>query len=184
MSKDVFNWNVRTEMADSKPKEQSMSLAYALKRRNEVKMARGGQVGELDPQKAKEFEKGATESGWQPKRWMENLKAAVTPEPAPKPQDDRKAVVYNYATGGMAGKPLMEVVLEKRQSMSDGGDPDNSEWLEEEDMHGPTRSEEMPDIEVESLEEAPTAISDSDEDSRKGLIKKMMADLRTKHFGR
>lgn len=182
---DKFEWNVRTEMADSKPKEKSMSLAYALKRRNAVKMARGGRVGELDPQKAKEFEKGATESGWQPKRWMENLKAGMTPEPQSKPQSDRKAVVYNYATGGMAGKPLMEVVLEKRQGMSEGGEPDNSDWLAEEDMHGPTRSEEMPDIEVESLEEAPMDdMPKDDEDSRKGLIKKMMADLRSKHFGR
>lgn len=41
------------------------------------KMADGGEVAEPDPQKAKEMQAGATQSGWQPKQWAKNVKEGL-----------------------------------------------------------------------------------------------------------
>lgn len=52
----------------------------------ETKMADGGQVADkgpkLDPEKARQFSKGASESGWQPQKWVQNVKQALTPPEA------------------------------------------------------------------------------------------------------
>lgn len=62
--------------------KDSLAIAYAVKRRNQVKkMADGGQVKDDVPEpnkkSAEEMQKGATESGFQPKQWMKNLKEGL-----------------------------------------------------------------------------------------------------------
>lgn len=50
--------------------------------KQQVMMADGGGI---DPNKAKDFEKGATESGWQPQRWVQNVKEELSGKPTPTP---------------------------------------------------------------------------------------------------
>lgn len=47
---------------------------------DKLPMADGGAVPDVDPTKAKKFEEGAKASGWQPKKWAENIKKGLTPQ--------------------------------------------------------------------------------------------------------
>ncbi len=46
-------------------------------RRSDDSYADGGEVAEADPQKAKEMQAGATQSGWQPSQWGKNIKEGL-----------------------------------------------------------------------------------------------------------
>jgi hypothetical protein len=46
---------------------------------DKLPMASGGEVPDVNPKEAKKFEEGAKASGWQPKKWAENLKKGLTP---------------------------------------------------------------------------------------------------------
>jgi len=48
-----------------------------LEESKKLPMADGGEVAEPDPQKAKEMQAGATQSGWQPKQWAQNIKEGL-----------------------------------------------------------------------------------------------------------
>lgn len=88
-SKKAFQHNVETEMNEHPGnRAQNLAIAYAIKRKAQKhKMAMGGyaeggepkkdDVPESDPKKVKEFVKGATSSGYEPGKWMKNLKEGL-----------------------------------------------------------------------------------------------------------
>lgn len=83
-SKEAFQHNLKAEMKAGKPMNQSLAISYALKKRAK-KMAEGGESGvpggsgspAIDSQKAKQFSKGASESGYNPEQWVKNIKEGL-----------------------------------------------------------------------------------------------------------
>ena len=121
-------------MKAGKPKDQSLAIAYSTQRHNrkkkmalggEVKPANGGSVPEPDKKKAKEMQDSAMESGWQPDRWIKNVKEAfgmaeggeVTP--SDMMDDDERA------------DSIADAIMRKRR-MADSGMVDLNEASEEE----------------------------------------------------
>lgn len=55
-------------------------MADVMERRMNKRMSQDVDMSKspyLDPEKAKEIQKGATESGWQPDKWKKNLKEGL-----------------------------------------------------------------------------------------------------------
>jgi hypothetical protein len=90
-----FAKNVATEIRAGRPQKQAVAIAYSEKRAAQhKKMGHGGRVedcphcyadgGEvkdsspaIDPEKAKQMQAGATQSGWQPGQWVQNIKEGL-----------------------------------------------------------------------------------------------------------
>jgi hypothetical protein len=81
--------------SDSQPSPMNSRDALIKRLMERRKMAEGGMVDdvpELDKKKAQDFEHGATESGFQPRRWLQNIKEGLGME--------HKDDVAHYYEGG------------------------------------------------------------------------------------
>lgn len=70
--------------------------------------SQGGEVDKgpkIDPEGAKAVEKGATESGWRPDTWVDNIKKAISPSPTPKKYDEGSNEGTISATSQDGGQP-------------------------------------------------------------------------------
>lgn len=81
-------------------KEQLLKKVMERRRMAEGGMVERDDLRELDKDKAAEFEHGATESGYQPKRWIENIREGLGL--------DKKKQVSQYAEGGMVEGEMPE----------------------------------------------------------------------------
>lgn len=110
-SKKAFGHNVAAEMNAGKPQDQSLAIAYNIKRKAKRKMmADGGEAGSkkgpyMDKEGAKKIEEGATQSGWQPSEWSKNLKEGL-----------------GLAHGGHPKSVAEAIMSKKAQMMAEGGE--------------------------------------------------------------
>lgn len=171
-SSDSFDHNVKTEIASGRPQNQALAIAYSMKRRAK-KMAQGGvvkdDVPEPNQKAAEEFQKGATESGFQPAKWVQNIKEGLGLDDKKEPQ--------HYSKGGMVDQIM------NRRKMADGGmvegemPEDDSEMFHEEQEDDGDNEDFLSSDEQDSLPEEPDM-------KKKRIISGIMRSLHSRHYGR
>lgn len=142
MPKDIMNHNISTEADESKPRRQSLSIAYALKRRNQ-KMFDGGIV-EGDDGLPLDDEQDLEES-------MDSM-------------DDQPPRL----------DMLNRIMKHRAKKMAEGGMVVSDDAVEDDALPDSEDSDGMLALDEEQHEP----------DHRKGMIKNIMRNLHSKHFGR
>jgi hypothetical protein len=97
-------------------------------------MNKGGMVEDkgpkIDPKKAAEMQKGATQSGWQPKRWADNLKSGLgmaeggqVPKKGAEAPTDRQPTKEDVELVDQIKSPdLARMVMKESHGMAEGGE--------------------------------------------------------------
>lgn len=135
------------EIAKEKAKETKRQLK---EKAPELKMAEGGQTPKpspskgpyIDPNKAKQIEDSANESGWQPGRWKKNLKEGLGL--AKGGQIESGAAASGFEAPHMEGNNKAIERLDQRTAYADGGIASQKELYSDENNPKLAQSKKEP----------------------------------------
>lgn len=188
-------------MESGKPQKQALAIAYAIKRRNQKKMAAGGMVNEdLNPEHdnpdalgTQDVDREALSLGEQEHGELpqpEEPRRHVSPSRDPihaAPRMGQADLSLEEQGADMAYGGMMKKAIARR--MAQGGMVDSSDRPEDGDSIDNFLSAEHPDNDFLSGEEQTPYHhlgdhSEEAEEPRKGIIRSIMRNLHSKHFGR
>lgn len=197
-SKSAFVKNLKTEMHAGKPKDQSLAIAYAVKRKNAKKMAMGGVVENEKLHPENEPEHGAMDAvmaQMKLKPLAQNHEDLAEPE---EPMEHVEPAEEDLPMHMMAKGGIVAGIMRKRMAAggypvptdmnyAEGGPVDEMGLQDQE--YDPDRflAHNMPAMGYDHetvVEEGDPGLEEDPKLKRRGMISSIMSGLHAKHYGK